>query len=211
MEPDAVRISPSQRRVLETLMRRGDATADELAKDLETTTSSARQHLSALRSAGLVAARPERGHTGRPADRYHPTPASEQVFNTNSELAMHILDLVNDEDPELVDRVFQRQRTQLVARSSPELDGMGIGARVAALTERLDAEGYLADSEETSDGRFLIHLHRCPIWAVADRYRQACAAELGTIEDLIPNAEVRRVTHKTAGTHTCTYEISPRA
>ena len=49
--------SPTQRRVLEALKRRGEATADQLAETLEISASAVRQHLSALRSAGLIAAR----------------------------------------------------------------------------------------------------------------------------------------------------------
>ena len=46
------------------------------------------------------------------------------------------------------------------------------------------------------------------MWAVANEYRQACGAELGFIADVVPDATVRRVTHKTAGAHTCAYEIT---
>jgi predicted ArsR family transcriptional regulator len=204
-------VSPTQRRVLEKLKRRGDATADQLAEDLGTTTSAARQHLSALRSAGFVTSTPERGRTGRPSDRYRATPASEQVFAAGAELTVQILELVDDEDPEMVDRLFAGQRRRLVEQSAEALEGKSVGERVAAVTELLDAAGYLADFESTDDGRYRIHLRSCPIWSVADRYRQACAAELGVVQDLIPNATVTRTTHKTAGTHTCTYEINPHS
>lgn len=204
-------VSPSQRRVLEKLKRRGDATADQLAQDLEITTSAARQHLSALRSAGFVASTPERGNAGRPSDRYRATLASEQVFAAGTEVAVQILDLVDDDDPSMVDRLFARHRRRLVEQSATALEGMSVDEQVAAVTELLDAAGYLADFEPTDDGRYRIHLHSCPIWSVADRYRQACASELGVVQDLIPDATVTRTTHKTAGAHTCTYEIDPHA
>jgi len=50
-------------------------------------------------------------------------------------------------------------------------------------------------------------LHNCPVWAVASEYRQVCTSELDFIRDLIPDASVERVTHKTAGAHTCAYDI----
>jgi predicted ArsR family transcriptional regulator len=43
---------------------------------------------------------------------------------------------------------------------------------------------------------------------VANRYQQVCIAELDFIRDLIPDASVERVTHKTEGAHTCAYEIT---
>ncbi len=68
--------TPTQRRVLEALKRLGEATADELAVTLEVSSSAVRQHLGALRTAGLIDARQERGHAGRPADRYRATDAN---------------------------------------------------------------------------------------------------------------------------------------
>jgi predicted ArsR family transcriptional regulator len=207
MSVETASVSPAQRRVLEALKRLGDATTDELAETLDITGSAVRQHLAALRSAGFVASTPERGHAGRPSNRYTATDASEQLFGTSTEFAARLLELVDEEDPELVDRLFARHRERLVARYSAALDDRSVEGRVAAVTERLDAEGYLADCEGATDGDFRIHLHNCPIWAIAGRYPQACAAELGFVQDLIPDAAVTRSSHKTDGTHACTYEI----
>lgn len=213
MATETASLSPSQRRVLETLKRHGEATADELAAALDTTPSAVRQHLAALRSAGFVSSTPARGHAGRPADRYHATASSDHLFAAGPEFSIQLLELIAEEDPELLDRVFDRQRERMAARVGEGLvddpGDAGIGERVEAIAERLDAEGYLAQSEATDDGRFLLQLHNCPIWPVADRYPQACTAELGVVQDLLPNATVSRSCHKTASTHTCTYEIEP--
>jgi DeoR family suf operon transcriptional repressor len=191
------------------LKRRGEATADELAIALEISSSAVRQHLNALRSAGFITARQERGHTGRPADKYHATDLTEPLFvTTNSNLSIELLEHIEEEDPELVNRVFERRRLRLVEGTKDELEGKPIDARVAALTELLDAQGYLADSDTLSDTHYRINLHSCAIWAVANRYQQACTAELDFIRDLIPDATVERVTHKTDGAHTCAYEIT---
>ena len=80
MATASVAPSATQRRVLIALKRRGEATADELASALEISSSAVRQHLSALRSAGFIAARQERGQPGRPADKYHATPLTEPLF-----------------------------------------------------------------------------------------------------------------------------------
>lgn len=211
MDNDEATLSPTQRRVLATLKRHGDATADELAESLEISRSAVRQHLSSLRSAGLVAAKPERGHTGRPADRYHATALTESMFATPADdLAVDILDHLDHEDPGLVDRVFESRRQRLVNETRAELEGLTTQERVAALTGLLDDQGYLADFEQADDGSYRINLHGCPMWTVADRFRQACTAELGYVEDLIPDADVRRTSHKTAGAHTCIYEVIPR-
>ena len=56
--PDALdNLSPAQRQVLVALKRAGEASADELAAALGITASGVRQHLAALRSAGIVECR----------------------------------------------------------------------------------------------------------------------------------------------------------
>ena len=200
--------SPTQRRVLEALKRRGEATADELAETLEISASAVRQHLSALRSAGLIEARQERGHTGRPADRYRATERANPLFVTPDDLSIELLELVDDEHPELVDRVFDRRRERLVEAAEAHLAGSSIEARVAGVTELLDAQGYLCDWEQVDAGHFRINLHNCAIWAVASRFRKACASELEYLQGVLPDATVARVTHKSSGAHTCAYDIA---
>jgi len=202
--------SPTQRRVLEALKRRGEATADELAETLEVSSSAVRQHLSALRAAGLIEARQERGHTGRPADRYHATERANPLFVTPDDLSIELLELVDDEHPELVDRVFDRRRQRLVDDAEAHLAGTSIEERIAGVTELLDAQGYLCDWEQLADDHFRINLHNCAIWAVASRFSQACASELEYLQGVLPDATVARVTHKTSGAHTCAYDIAVR-
>jgi DeoR family transcriptional regulator, suf operon transcriptional repressor len=45
------------------------------------------------------------------------------------------------------------------------------------------------------------------VWNVASRFRQACASELEFLQGVLPDAAVERITHKTAGAHTCAYDI----
>lgn len=209
MDTAEVALSPTQRRVLTAVKRRGEATADELATALGISSSAVRQHLSALRSAGLVAARQERGLPGRPADHYHATELTEPLFNnTPTDLSIEILRHVEEEDPELVDRIFDRRRHRLVDDFKTKLSGKPVGERVRVLAQLLDELGYLADSDKIDDHHYRINLHSCAIWPVASQYRQACTAELEFVRDLIPDGTVERVTHKTAGAHTCAYEIT---
>lgn len=204
-------LSSTQRRVLVALKRRGEATADELATALEISASAVRQHLGALRSSGLIVSRREAGQNGRPAERYHATEETELLFAApESHLSIELLEHIEEEDPELVTRVFDRRRRRLVTDAMEQLEGTSIEDRVTALTELLDAQGYLADSEQLDTDHYRIQLHSCAIWPVANNFGQACATELDFIRELIPDARVERITHKTAGAHTCAYEINLR-
>ncbi len=201
-------LSPTQRRVLEAIKRRGEATADELATTIEVTPSAVRQHLGALRAAGLIEARHERGGPGRPADRYRATAHAERLFDVGANLSIELLELVGDENPELVDQVFDRRRQRLVDAAELDLAGIATEDRIAKVTELLDAQGYLCDWEQLTDDHFRINLHNCAIWSVASRFRQACASELRFLQGVLPDATVARVTHKTNGAHTCGYDIT---
>lgn len=199
--------SPTQRHVLAVLKRHGEATADELAGALEISPSAVRQHLGALRATGLIEARQVRGSRGRPADRYRATERTETMFVGDDDLSIELLAHVEEEDPELVTRVFERRRRHLVDTARDRLDGDTIERRIAQVTELMDAQGYLCDYEEVANGHYRINLHNCAIWSVARRFRQACASELEFLRGVLPDAAVERVTHKTAGAHTCAYDI----
>jgi DeoR family suf operon transcriptional repressor len=204
--------SPTQRRVLAALKRHGEATADELADTLQISASAVRQHLAALRAADLIeprrdSATPRGSQRGRPADRYRATERTETMFVGGDDLSIELLAHIEQEDPELVSRVFDRRRRQLVDEARDHLDGDTIEARIAQVTELMDAQGYLCDFEQVASGHYRINLHNCAIWSVARRFRQACASELEFLQGVLPDADVERITHKTAGAHTCAYAI----
>jgi DeoR family suf operon transcriptional repressor len=201
-------LSPTQRHVLEVLKRHGEITSGDLAIALEISSSAVRQHLATLRTAGLVVSHKDHGHAGRPAEQYQATTLAEPLFATAANtLPIELLGHMEAEEPALIGRVFDRRRRQMVDDAENRLAGKTVDEQVAILTELLDEQGYLADFECVTEGHFRINLHNCAIWAVANRYPQACAAELDYLRELIPEARVERITHKTNGAHTCAYDI----
>jgi predicted ArsR family transcriptional regulator len=208
MAPADLAPSPTQRWVLASLKRLGEASADELAAELGVSASAVRQHLGSLRSAGLVEARRAQGRRGRPAERFRATVRTEPMFvGGGADLSIELLAHIQQEDPELVERVFDRRRDQLVEEARHHLDADSVEARIAQVTELMDAQGYLCDFEQVARGHYRINLHNCAIWSVASRFRQACASELEFLQGVLPDAAVQRVTHKTAGAHTCAYDV----
>lgn len=201
-------LSPAQRQVVVALKRRGEASAEDLAEALGITPSGVRQHLAALRAAGVVASRQERGRPGRPTDLYHSTDLAEAVLpKTSVDLSVELLGHIEEEDPELVSRVFERRRDRRVAQAQTQVAGKSLDEKVAILATMLDGEGYLADFEKLPDGSYRMSLHSCAIWAVASRYGQACTTELEFLREVLPEVEIERVAHKAAGAYACGYEI----
>ena len=57
---------------------------------------------------------------------------------------------------------------------------------------------------------FRIVEHNCAIWAVAERYGQACTSELEFIRSVLAGADVERVQHMVAGARRSAYEVRAR-
>jgi len=204
-------IGGSRRDILDVLKKRGEASADELASELRMTVSGVRQQLAALGGDGLVTHRRVKGGPGRPRHLFLLSPAAESFFpKTYSELTNELLGYIEDEEPEMVERIFEKRRRRRLERARLRLDGLTFDKRVAELTRILDDDGYLADVEVMADGAFRIVEHNCAILGVAQKYGQACSSEIGFIREALPDAEVERVAHKMAGAHVCAYEIRPR-
>jgi len=202
-----------RRAVLYALRRRGQATAADIARQLQMTSSGARQHLAALVDDGLAEAteRPRpAGQRGRPQLEYTVTDKADGLFpKAYGELTNELLGYVADADSGLVDTVFERRRDERVRNATQRLARCrSLKAKVAELARILDDDGYLATWEEMPGG-FRIVEHNCAIWAVAQRYGQACTSEIDFIRTVLPDAKVERVQHMVAGGPHCAYEVRP--
>ena len=207
--PTLSTLAPTRRQILESLKKRGELSADDLAEQLGLTTSGVRQHLVALTSDGLVAHRQVREGPGRPKHCYHLTAAADALFpRAYSELTNELLGYASDDDPELVERLFERRRKRRVADAEQRLSGKDFGQKVEELARILDEDGYLADFQPSPDGDgFLITEHNCAILGVARRYGQACSSEIGFLREALPEAKIERIQHMIAGAHSCAYEV----
>jgi DeoR family suf operon transcriptional repressor len=196
--------------ILLTLKKRGEARAEELAADVGVTVSAMRQHLVGLAGAGLVAHRQVRSGPGRPKHFYALTASAEVRFpKTYDELTNELLDYVEDEDPALLERVFERRRDRRIANATTRLaPHTDLRAKVEELARILDEDGYLAEVVETDDSLRIVE-HNCAILGVAARYGQACVSEIEFIRTVLPEADVQRVAHMMAGARQCAYEITP--
>ena len=209
--PTLATLAPTRREIVEALKRRGEMGAEELAGELGLTTSGVRQHLAGLTADGLVAHRSVRGGPGRPRHCYHLTSAADSLFpRAYSDLTNELLGYAADEEPELVERLFEKRRRRRVEGARHRLAGLDFAAKVAELARILDEDGYLADFEALPDGTFRVTEHNCAILGVARRYGQACSSEIEFLRDALPEASIERVQHMIAGQHACSYEIKPR-
>lgn len=208
---DALASLPATRRtILDLLKREGDATTDAIAARLAVTLSGARQHLTALEADGLIAHTDERVGPGRPKFRYRLTPVGDALFPRNYvDLANELLAYVEDEDPELLARIFDKRAQRRLARAAERTAGLPFPDKVRLVAQILDEDGYLADFAAQPDGSFVVTEHNCAVLAVAQQYRHACSTELAFLQALLPEATVTRIAHRLHGGHVCAYEVRP--
>jgi DeoR family suf operon transcriptional repressor len=210
--PTLPSLPAGRREVLYAVRRRGSATAEQLAEQLGMTASGARQHLTALVEGGLVDAAELPTTTPRPGRRtlaYVATDAADGYFpKAYGELTNELLGYLGDTDPALLDDLFAKRREHRIQAARARLAARRtLGTRVAELTKLLDEDGYLATSERVAAGVYRIVEHNCAIWAVAQRYGQACTSEIDFIRAVLPDTTVERVQHMVAGARHCAYEV----
>jgi len=203
-------LAPTRQALLNALKRAGEARADDLAAELSITVSAVRQHLAGLAADGLVDHREVRKGPGRPHHLYRLSDKGDGLFPRRyGVFAAELLDELEAESPELVEKLFEGRRQRRVERARARLDGKPFAARVHELTAILDEDGYLAEVVPMDDGRYRIVEHNCAILAVASRYGAACGTELEFLREVLPDATVERVAHLLAGGHVCAYEVTP--
>lgn len=208
VQPSIAGLPETRRVILGQLKREGESTAERLASELGITSAGTRQHLSALERDGLIERRQDRGARGRPKFIYSLSPVGDSLFpRTYSELTNELLAYVQDEDPELLKRIFDRRGDRRLRDAEMRLQGLSFEGKVEGIAQILDEDGYLADFTRRDDGVFVVTEHNCAVLNVARKYGHACGSELQFLQDALPEAEVTRTAHRLAGGHVCAYEV----
>lgn len=211
LHPALTNMPESRRQILLLLKRQGSAPSETVAETIGVTLSGTRQHLTALERDGLIAHTDQRDGRGRPKYIYFLTAAADNLFPRNYvDLTNELLEYVEDEDPEMLARIFDKRGQRRLERAQRRTSGLSFPEQVRVITELLDEDGYLADFEEHPDGTFRITEHNCAVMGIALKYSHACRTEIEFLRAALPDAEITRVSHMIAGAHVCAYEVKPR-
>lgn len=210
LHPALTNLPESRRIILLRLKRDGEASSEQLATELGITATGTRQHLSSLEHDGLIQKREQRDGRGRPRFVYSLTSEGDTLFPRNyAQLTNELLQYVEEEDPELLNRIFDRRADRRLRDAQVRVVGLRFEEKIRAIAQILDEDGYLADFVRRDDGTFVITEYNCAVLNVARKYGHACGSELQFLKDAIPEAEVTRIAHRLASGHVCAYEIRP--
>ena len=166
--------------IVQILKKRGQATVDELSRELGLTSVTVRHHIEILRQEGVVDS-PEplrRSGPGRPQHLYRLTGESSDLFPKKYDLlAKEVLrEMVACLSPEDVERAIERI-AQRIAENARVPEDAGFAGRLEATIEFLNELGFMAFTGDDEQGRLLLHVSNCPYENVSREYPEPCAID----------------------------------
>ena len=198
---------------LTLLLRRGEATAAELAEQLGVSVQVMRRHLRSLERDELVEASPAADGPGRPTNRWRLTTNGRGRFPDGSEhFALGLLQSLSQSlPPEQVRTLLSQQAQGQAAAYQQQLGEGELAQRLERLVELRRREGYVADCHaETGSSAWLLQEYHCSVSRVAEAFPLICDQELQVMRHTFPDCTVERVHWKLDGDHSCGFRVEPR-
>jgi len=202
--------APTRTAALALLLRKGEATAAELADSLAVSVQVMRRHLRSLEEDGLVQACPAAEGPGRPSNRWHLTGKGQGQFPDGSEyFALSLLEsMAGSLPPELVQNLLEHQALQK-ACNYRDLVGKGtLQERLERLVDLRRDEGYVAECRADGDGWVMSEFH-CSVMRIAEQFPCVCDQELQLIRHTFPDCQVERVQWRFEQGHSCGFRLVP--
>ncbi len=198
----------TRQRILEIIKMRGQATVNELTRELGLTAVTIRHHLDVLYRDGLIGP-PQilrKAGPGRPQHVYRLAGEVEELFPKKYDRLTDALleELEERLSPEEMDALINGVAGRMARQASAEGD---MSARVGVLLEFLNGLGYLATAQE-EEGGYRIVVANCPYERVARRHSLPCKVDTRMIA-LVTGVEPERVQQITAGDEHCVYHLRP--
>jgi len=200
-------VQATRQEILDYLRSHTQATVKELGEQLGLTSTGIRQHLTVLERDGLVEAREERGHVGRPALSYRLSPTGDDLYPKKYDALANALieELRALLGPDPLQKLMRNVAVRFAEPYLPRVEGKSAAERVRETTEIIQERGCLADSEAEGED-FLIHQHTCPFPNVASRNSAVCALDVEFVRRLV-GTDARLTTSLLRGDGSCTYRV----
>jgi predicted ArsR family transcriptional regulator len=199
--------------VARLILELGPSTAATLGGRLGLTPAAIRRHLDNLIAEGMVETRTARTYgnrgRGRPAKLFVITDAGRSAFeHAYDGLATSALRFIAERMGAGAVTEFARQQvSELERRYAPVAAKGALTARVQALAQALNADGYAASVRPAPTGGEQICQHHCPVAHVAAEFPQLCEAETEAFGRLL-GTPVQRLATIAHGDGVCTTHVT---
>lgn len=212
--------SSTKKEILLYMYKQGQATAIELASNLEISPQATRRHLQDLETEELIEHKAIPQKMGRPQHVYRLSrqgrsnitailaPKAPQHYG---EFAVSVLDTIAETvGKDKVTEVLQKQWHKK-AEGYRDLIGKGsLRDRVTKLVQLRQEEGFMAELLVVDEEKFFLAEHNCAISEVAQSYPGVCSHELEMFAVLLPDCTVERTHSINNGEHRCGYLIQKK-
>ncbi len=198
--------------ILTQLLRRGQATAQDLAAILQVTPQAIRRHLKDLEQEGLIQHMAQAGGMGRPQHHYTLSREGRAQFPKRyGEFAVDLLATLHQTlGQEHLGQILAQQWQAKAVAYREALGQEDLATRIQRLVQLRRSEGYMAEFQVTPQG-FVVTEHTCAIAAVAETFPRVCDHELELFATALPDCTVERTHWIVDGEHQCGYLIRPRS
>jgi DeoR family suf operon transcriptional repressor len=202
--------------ILNHLLKRGQATAHELAEQFEISPQAVRRHLKDLEDEGLIQHQAVQVGMGRPQHTYELSPKGRERFPAHYDtFALSLLDTLAETVGKDQVRDILRMQWQRKADEYRQKVGSGsLQERVAKLVELRKAEGYMAEwhpvePQESGSAatQFIVTEYNCAISQIAETFPSVCGNELEMFALALQDCKVERTHWLVNGEHRCGYLV----
>lgn len=198
--------------ILRVLLKREQASAQELADYLGISRQAMRRHLRDLEEDDLIQYEAVALGPGRPQHLYRLSRKGRARFPEGYDhFAVSLLNTLAETLPaEDVQEVLQRQWQRKAEEYRQQIGFGPLADRVAKLVTLRRAEGYMAEWHPVEGGngnQFVVTEFNCAIASVAESFPQVCNHELELFASALPDCEVKRTHWLIGGEHRCGYLI----
>lgn len=233
----ATQSSTTKEDILQHLLKRGDATAHELAEASGVSPQAIRRHLKDLEEEGLIVHQAVQVKVGRPQHRYRLSKKGRSHFPASYDrFAVSLLDtLAETVPPEQFRDILKTQWHKKIAEYRDRIGEGSLGDRLTQLAALRRAEGFmsevhpldpglyelmLAEGNGASSGLpvelgegegFVVTEYNCAIANIAESFPSVCGHELELFVGLFPDCHIKRTHWMIRGQNYCGYLIQSEA
>lgn len=205
--------SDSPRTQILYLLRKSERgmSTDELCSELKVTPMAVHRQLKKLLEEGLVTSETLRQNRGRPIHIYKLTEATDHIFpKSYSQLLLELLtELKLKQGVARVRELFESRFKKFVSANKDKVSKQNLSDTVVAACNVLTENGYMAEPQLATNGKFVIKLHNCPIYKVARQFPETCGCEQASLSELL-KAKVTRDRHILQGHNYCSYLVEKK-
>lgn len=196
-------------RILTLLKKENLLTVSELSSLLGITEMAVRKHLTTIERDGLLEINEVRQPMGRPLQVYSLSAKAQEAFPNNyGNLTVDFLhDLKELHGEDTIDYLFEKRSERLKNSYLPNMANKDPQQKVEALSNIQDEKGYMADFTKIDDNTYELIEYNCPISAVANNFKKACACETNLFKEVLGTDDVKRITCKADNDDHCRFLI----